>query len=160
MLDIVANYHCMQFQGKLMNQTWRNRKKTSFESDFDPFSPNSGCQFFCFFFQKSGSVSHQTSWSAIITYNIRKKLMIQSWVNLVTDGRTDGQTYESDFIGRCPTNVERSISRATLGFWTGPRSMRNDEKTLHRLNFAFWGPYKLYVSVGVFLILDVPSTDK
>ena len=23
------------------------------------------------------------------------------------DGRTDGQTEESDFIGRCPTNVER-----------------------------------------------------
>ena len=29
MLDIVANYHCMQFQGKLMNQTWENGKKPS-----------------------------------------------------------------------------------------------------------------------------------
>ena len=29
--------------------------------------------------------------------------MIQSWENLVTDR----QTNESDFIGRCPTNVER-----------------------------------------------------
>ena len=28
--------------------------------------------------------------------------MIQSWQNLVTDGQTD----ESDFIERCPTNVE------------------------------------------------------
>ena len=27
MLDIVAGYHCMQFQGKLMNQTWKNGKK-------------------------------------------------------------------------------------------------------------------------------------
>ena len=39
--------------------------------------------------------------------------MIQSWENLVTDGRTnrqrDGQADESDFIGRCPTNVERTI---------------------------------------------------
>ena len=35
----------------------------------------------------------------------QKKLMIQSWENLVTDGRTDGQTDESDFIRRCPTNV-------------------------------------------------------
>ena len=26
-----------------------------------------------------------------------------------SDGRTDGQTDESDFIGRCPTNVERPI---------------------------------------------------
>ena len=33
--------------------------------------------------------------------------MIHSWENLVTDGRTDGQTDESDFIGRCPTDVER-----------------------------------------------------
>ena len=33
--------------------------------------------------------------------------MIHSWENLVTEGRTDGQTDESDFIGRCPTDVER-----------------------------------------------------
>ena len=26
MLHIVASYHCMQFQGKLMNQTWENGK--------------------------------------------------------------------------------------------------------------------------------------
>ena len=48
---------------------------------------------------------------AIIMYNIRKKLMIQSWENVVTDirtdGRTDGQADESDFIGRCPANVDR-----------------------------------------------------
>ena len=24
MLDIVASYHCMQFQGKLINQNWEN----------------------------------------------------------------------------------------------------------------------------------------
>ena len=27
-----------------------------------------------------------------------------------TDRQTDGRTDESDLIGRCPTNVERSIS--------------------------------------------------
>ena len=27
MLDIVASYHFMQFQEKLMNQTWENDKK-------------------------------------------------------------------------------------------------------------------------------------
>ena len=40
----------------------------------------------------------------------QKKLIIQSWENLVTDGRTDQQkdrrtdrqTDESDFMGRCP----------------------------------------------------------
>ena len=33
--------------------------------------------------------------------------MIQSSENLVTEGRTD----ESDFIGRCPTNVERPTKK-------------------------------------------------
>ena len=27
MLEVVASYHCMEFQGKLMNQTWENDKK-------------------------------------------------------------------------------------------------------------------------------------
>ena len=40
MLYIVASYHCMQFQGKLINQTWKNDKKPSFEPDFGPFGPN------------------------------------------------------------------------------------------------------------------------
>ena len=40
MVDIVASYHCMQFQGKLMNQTWENGKKPSFGTDFGPFGPN------------------------------------------------------------------------------------------------------------------------
>ena len=43
----------------------------------------------------------------------QKKLMTQSWENVVMDGqtdrRTDGQTDESDFIGLCPTNVELPI---------------------------------------------------
>ena len=51
MLDITASYHCMQFQGKLMNQTWENGKNPIFGPDFGPFGTNSGCQ-------KSGSVSH------------------------------------------------------------------------------------------------------
>ena len=42
MLDIVASFHYMQFQGKLMNQTWENEKK-SFWPDFGPFCPNLGC---------------------------------------------------------------------------------------------------------------------
>ena len=36
----------------------------------------------------------------------QKKLMIQSWENLVMDGRTDGQT--SYFIGRCLTSNVRN----------------------------------------------------
>ena len=29
----------------------------------------------------------------------------------LSDGRTDGQTDESDLIGRCPTNVERPTTK-------------------------------------------------
>ena len=44
--------------------------------------------------------------------------MIQSWENLVTDGRADRRTdEESDFIGRCPTNVERPITLNRLLEW-------------------------------------------
>ena len=46
MLEIVASYHCMQFQGTLMNQTGENTKKPSFSSDFGPFGPNLGHQIF------------------------------------------------------------------------------------------------------------------
>ena len=37
----------------------------------------------------------------------QKKLMIQSWENLVTDCQTD----QSDFTGRCLTNVKRPINK-------------------------------------------------
>ena len=40
MLKIVASYHCMQFQGKQMNQTWENGKKPSFGPNFGPIGPN------------------------------------------------------------------------------------------------------------------------
>ena len=56
MLDIVISYRCMQFQEKLMNQTWKNGKKTFFGPNFGPFGTNLGRQ--CFFLQESGSVSH------------------------------------------------------------------------------------------------------
>ena len=66
MLYIVVNYHCMQFQGKPMNQTWENDKKIGFGIDF---SPNSGRQLF---FQKSESVGYKKAWSTLIMYNIIK----------------------------------------------------------------------------------------
>ena len=40
MLNIVASYHCMQYQRKLINQTWENDRKPSFGPDFGPFGPN------------------------------------------------------------------------------------------------------------------------
>ena len=46
MLCIVTSYHYMQFQEKLMNQTWENGKKPSFGTDFRTFSPNLGPKLF------------------------------------------------------------------------------------------------------------------
>ena len=75
MLDIVASYHCMQFRGKLINQTCENSKKPSFGPDFGPFGPN---------------FSHQNLFSKIwlcqsldimVSYHrvqYQKKLMIES----------------------------------------------------------------------------------
>ena len=42
MLGIDASYHCMQFQGKLMNQTWKNGKKPSVRPNFGPIQPKFG----------------------------------------------------------------------------------------------------------------------
>ena len=39
MLDIVASYYRMEFQEKLMKQTWENGKKISFGPNFDQFGP-------------------------------------------------------------------------------------------------------------------------
>ena len=70
-LDIVASYHCMKFQGKLMIQTKKKKTKTPFWAWFRPIGPKFGPQFFFFFF-KAGLVSHYIPWSAIIMYNIKK----------------------------------------------------------------------------------------
>ena len=40
MLYIITSYHCMQFQQKLMHQTWENGQKPNFWPNFGPFSPN------------------------------------------------------------------------------------------------------------------------
>ena len=43
MLYIAAIYYCLQFQGKLMNQTWKNgKKKPGFGPNFGPFGLNLG----------------------------------------------------------------------------------------------------------------------
>ena len=43
-LDISASYHCIQFQGKLMSQTLKNGKNTSFGPNFAPFWSKLGHQ--------------------------------------------------------------------------------------------------------------------
>ena len=46
MLDIIASYHYMRFQGKLMNQTSENGRKPSFGLNVGPFGPNLGPKIF------------------------------------------------------------------------------------------------------------------
>ena len=53
MLYIVASSHSTQSQGKRMNQTWKNDKKTSFGTDFDPFDLNLGPQNFFYGFYRN-----------------------------------------------------------------------------------------------------------
>ena len=150
----------MQFKEKLMNQTWKKKKKSekpNFGPNFDPFGPNLGIQiffreFYRYYILEIVSSNHrmqfqwkiriqtqemmkslilslilvrwtqirtvkyffsQISLSQLLDIMVRyqnvkyqKKLMIQLWANLVTDGRTDRQTDECDFIGCRPTNVE------------------------------------------------------
>ena len=69
MLDIVANYHCVQFQGKLMNQTSENGKKPSFGPNFGPFGPNRGSNYF--FFNMALSVTRYHG--SLLSYTISKK---------------------------------------------------------------------------------------
>ena len=94
MLDIIANYHYMQFQGKLMNQTWENSKKIALGPILAQIWTAR------IFFQKSGFVSRWYH-GQLSSCTISEKKLIQSWENVVTD--------ESDFIGHCPTNIERPI---------------------------------------------------
>ena len=84
MLDIVASYHCMQFQGKCKIQTKENGEKLYFGPDLGQLGTNSGRHFF-FFLNLTSTVSYNH-----VKY--RKKLMIESSENLVTDPRTDGRT--------------------------------------------------------------------
>ena len=46
MLDIVASYHCIQFQGKRIIQTQENGEKRCFTPDLGPLDPSSGSQIF------------------------------------------------------------------------------------------------------------------
>ena len=107
MLDIIASYHFMQFQGKRMIQIQENGEKPHFGHDLSPLGPNSGSQIF---FSK---IWLRQSLDLMFSYHhvqYQKKLMILSWENLVTDGQADW-----------PTNVERpktSKQNKDFTLWT------------------------------------------
>ena len=89
MLYMFASYHCMQFQGKIMNQTWENGKKPGFGHDFGPklFTKIWLCQSLI-----------------MVNYHLvqYQKNIIKYWENLVTDrwrdGQTDGQAYGQEWF--------------------------------------------------------------
>ena len=80
-----------------MNQTWENGKKLFW---VQIMAANT------FKIWLRQSLHNMVSYHHV---QYQKKLMIRSWENLSDGRRTDEQTDESDFIGRCPTNVERAI---------------------------------------------------
>ena len=98
MLDIVASYHCIQLQGKLMIQTQENGTKTHFGCDLGPLGPNLGCPF------SPSKIWHHQSLDIMVSY----QQLIQSWENLVMDGQMDRETDRPmrDYMGLCLTNIE------------------------------------------------------
>ena len=104
MLDIIASYDCMQFQGKLMIQTQENGEKPHFGPKFGPpifFFKNLASSFTRCHSQLSSS-SRATSEKANDPI-----LRIFGRKDGQTEGQTDKQTDKSDFTERCPTKVER-----------------------------------------------------
>ena len=98
MLDIVANYHCMQFQGKHMIQTHANGEKFDFGPNLDPLDPNSNRQLF--FKNLAAPVTkYQGQVSACKISEKTNDPILRKF----SDGRTDGQ---SDFISCCLTDVK------------------------------------------------------
>ena len=90
----------------------KQQKKLSFGSDFGLFGQNLGHQFF-FFSQKNLAPSVPRYYGQLSSCTISEKTdnpilrkLSDGGTNGPTDGQTDGR---SDFIGRCPTNVERPI---------------------------------------------------
>ena len=86
-------------------------KKTSFGPNFGAFGPNLGRQFL-FFFSKIWLRQSLDITASYHDLQYQKKLMIQSWGNLVMDGRIDGR----ELFHRTLSDW-RQASKETLG-WT------------------------------------------
>ena len=115
MLDIVATYHRMQFQGKLMSQTWENGKKSSIEPDYGPFGPNACHQNF---FQNLASpdTRHHGQLSLCLISDKTNDRIFRKFIGGWIDRKTNGQMEGNDFLGRCPTNVERPLLKHKHSF--------------------------------------------
>ena len=113
MLDIVTNYHCIQLQGKLMIQTQENGIKIGGGLILQKIQ---AANFFFKILALSVTRYHGqlSSWTISEKTNDRILRKIcegrtDGQTDRRTDGQTDRRTDESDFIRRCPTNVDRPI---------------------------------------------------
>ena len=85
----------------------RQWQKPRFWSNFGPFDPNLGCQFYFIFFPKIWlSVTRYYGQLSSCTISEKTNDSIQRKLG---DGGMDIQTDKSDFIGCCPTNVKHPI---------------------------------------------------
>ena len=105
MLEIVAGYHCMWFQGKIMIRTEGNGEKPHFLGpNLGPLGPDLGCQVF---FLKILASSVTRYHGQLSSYTTSRKKMIQSWKNLVMDGQTDGQTDRREWFCKMLSDYRR-----------------------------------------------------
>ena len=84
-VKIVASYSCMQFQGKLMNQTWENEKKNLVS---DPIVPKFGPPNSCFKYLAPSVSRYQ---GHLLPCTISEKTN-DPILRILSDGRTDRRT--------------------------------------------------------------------
>ena len=85
MLGTIARYHCMQFQGKRMNQTWENGKKSRFWSIWAKFRPPN-------FFSLENPTPWVTRYHGQLSSCITSEKTNDPVLRKLSDGRRDGQT--------------------------------------------------------------------
>ena len=109
MLYIVAKYLCIQFQGKSLIQT---QKKVAKNLTLDLIQVHWSQIWVTKFFFKTLALSVTRCRGQLSTCKISEKTnhpILRKLSDGWTDGPTEGQTDDSDFMGRCPTNVECPI---------------------------------------------------
>ena len=92
MLDIVASYHCMSFQGILVNQTWENSNKKKVSGP--PFTHLAQIRA-AIIFIKNVAASVTGSHGQLSSYTISEKTndpILRKPSDRWTDGRMDRRT--------------------------------------------------------------------
>ena len=91
-LDIVANYHHIQFQEKSMTKTQENGEKPCFGPDLGMLNPNSGRQFFFLKIWLRQSVDIMVSYHHVKYHKKTNDPILKKFTDGGTEGRTDGRT--------------------------------------------------------------------